>query len=483
MKKLFYLLMVLPLLVVACDTIDDGDKSGEPQSEALELLSEEVMEFTAEGGKAKINFRYTPAEVDNNNESLIQQRMLEISCDANWVEVSDNVEILFGEVNIVVAKNEDIEPRETKIVATYSGLSFEVTIKQAAATETPEPEPTYEGWGIIGTINDWDLTKAIVMDNVDGYYVAKALELTTTDKFKFVKNGDNAQNRGGNGQAADPDYLYTAQSWGSDIHVSEAGSYDIYLNAKEDTYYVMTKGKSPTEALEPLAPGEDLYEVYGNFEGEKMRLYAEKKYMVAKGVKFNTTPAEFDIRVNENEKLYGAKVDATYGVEEQIAVTVGDTKIKVEVEAGTMYDIYYRADESSVWLMPEGSKPIIWEEATGVAFSNTNFAINLRGDSLELYFDFNCGEAAVNNIIPEATYYVIDENDSGYNFNLENEYDLRVDGFKTKLKDGYMVIKHISGGYDITVDVESIHNHVVKAHYAGPIGAISIMGRPITNPE
>ena len=481
MKKLFYLLMALPLLVVACDKGDEPAE--EPKKASLELTSKGEMNFEAVGGEGTITFKYTPAEVDNSKQDLIAERNLEISCDAEWVEVVSEVDIMLSEFGFTVAENETAEPRETKITASYNDLSFEVSVKQAAATETPEPEPTYEGWGIIGTINDWDVAKAIVMEAVDGYYVAKAVELTATDKFKFVKDGDNAVNRGGNGQVADPDYFYAAQSWGSDIHVSEAGTYDICLNVKEDTYYIMSEGKSPAEALEPLAPGEDLYEAYGNFEGEKVRLTAERKYMVAKGVKFNDTTAEFDIRVNENEKVLGAKADATYAVEEQIAVAEGDVKIKVEVEAGATYDIYYRADMSSVWLMPAGSKPIVWEEATGVAFSNTNFAINLKGDGLEIYFDFYCGEAAVNDIIPEATYYVSNENDGGYNFNLENEYDLRIDGFKTKLKDGTMVIKHISGGYDITIDVVSIHNHKVEAHYAGPIGEIAIMGRPITNPE
>ena len=93
------------------------------------------------------------------------------------------------------------------------------------------------------------------------------------------------------------------------------------------------------------------------------------------------------------------------------------------------------------------------------------------------------GVNAENSIIPEGTYYVNNENDGGFNFNFENEYDMRIDGVKTKLKDGTMVIKHISGGYDITVDMESIHNHKVNVHYAGPVGEVDMMGRPITNPE
>ncbi len=481
MKKLLFALLALPLLTIACGPEDDPTIPT-PIAPELELTSEPEVEFTAEGGQNTITYRYNGGDITGNEEISSEIETLRIECEAEWITIPKKAAPL-GEIKYSVAKNETTEPRKAIVTVSLDNLSFEVKIKQSAATSTPEPEPSFEGWGIVGTINDWDAAKAILMEEANGYYVAKAVELTTADKFKFIKDGDNAVNRGGNGQPANPDYFYAAQSWGSDIHVSEAGTFDIYLNAKEDTYYIMTQGKSPAEALEPLAPGEDLYEVYGNFEEEKARLIAEKKYFVAKDIKFNDTTAEFDIRMNENEKIFGAKQDATYVVEDQIIVAEGNTTIKVEVEADAMYDIYYRTDLSSVWLMPAGSKPLIWKEVTGVAFSSTNFAINLMGEGLELFFDFNCGEAATNNIIPEATYYVNDENDGGYNFNLENEYDIRIDGVKTKLKSGTMVIKHISGGYDITVDVESIHNHVVKAHYAGPIEKIDIMGRPITNPE
>lgn len=483
MKKLFYLLMALPLLVVACDKGDETTE--EPKRATLELISDEVMEFEAAGGRGTISYIFTSANSINDNQVVAPAPTLSVACDADWVEVVSEVYLPSGQINFTVSQNPITEPRATKIVATYNDLSFEVSVKQAAATVAPEPEPepTFEGWGIIGTMNEWSTAKAIVMESVEDYYVAKAVELTTTDKFKFIKDGDNAINRGGNGQSAEPNYFYTAQSWGSDIHVSQAGTYDIYLNAKEDTYYIMSEGKSPAEALEPLAPGEDLYEVYGNFEGDKARLVAERSYLVAKGLKFSGDIAKFDIRLNENERVFGTPIDKSYALEEQINVAEGGMTIMMAVEAGVAYDIYYRINLSSVWLMPEGMKPLIWEEVTGVAFSSTNFAINLRGESIELFFDFNCGVPAENNIIPEGTYYVNNDEDGGFNFNLENEYDIRIDGFKTKLKDGHMVIKHISGGYDINVDVESIHNHKVKVRYTGPIGEIDIMGRPITNPE
>ena len=487
MKKFLLMLMSLPLLMVACN------KSSEPEKvladHSLTLTSSDVVEFAAEGGNGVIAFNYTPKEMASDDKvDVAPAAVLAIESLAEWITIDSEVPLMLGSISFEVARNESTEPREAVINASYQELSFSVTIKQGAASSSPEPEPepmpSFEGWGIVGTMNNWGAAGAIVLEESAGYFVAQGVELTASDKFKFIKDGDNAVNRGGNGLAAEVDYFYAAQQWGSDIHVSKGGTFDIYLNAKADTYYIMTQGKSPEEAIEPLAPGEDLYEVCGNFEGERVRLVAQKRFLVAKGVKFSTTPAELTVCVNQNERVYGANVDATYAVEECIAVAEGsENKIVVDVESDTMYDIYYRDDMSSLWVMPEGAAPMIWEEVTGVAFSSTNFAINLRGEGIELFFDFNCGVNAENYIIPEGVYYVNDDEDTGFNFNLENEYDLRIEGVKTKLKDGQMVIKHISGGYDIYVDVESIHNHKVQVRYTGPIGEIEIMGRPITNPE
>lgn len=482
MKKFLYTLLVMPLFFVACGNDDEPTPTPKPEQTTLKLTSEPVAEFTAEGGQGVITYTYsgTKGEGDKDDVSF-QIATITITCEAEWIDVNrDNM--LNEPITYTVDKNETTEAREAKIIGTIYEDSFEVTIKQAANTATPEPEPSFEGWGIIGTFNDWSAEEAIVMEQANDYYVAKAVELTTTDRFKFIKDGDNAINRGGNGHIAEVDYFYTAQQWGSDIRVSKDGTYDIYLNNKENTYYIMSQGKSPEEALEPIAPGEDLWEVHGNFEGDKARLTTNKSYLVAKGVVFNSTTAEFDIRVNDAEKIYGAEKEATYAIEEQIKVIECNTKIRVEVEAETEYDIYYRAEMASVWVMPAGTKPFIWKSATGMAWDSTNFLISLQAEGLELYMDIYCPKPAENYIIPEGVYYVIDENKSGYYFNLENEWDIRIEGFKTKYKSGTMEIKHISGGYDISVDVESIHNHKVKVQYTGPIDEIP-MQKPITNPS
>lgn len=62
----------------------------------------------------------------------------------------------------------------------------------------------------------------------------------------------------GTGQTAEPNCKYPTQKYGSDIRVKDSGRYDHYINKSLTTYYIMSKGKSPTEAQEIVALGEDV---------------------------------------------------------------------------------------------------------------------------------------------------------------------------------------------------------------------------------
>ena len=129
MKKLFYLLLALPLLMVACEpepAPTPNDKSYE-----LTITSEAEMNFEAVGGNGVITYalnevtRYEP----------VPQPVVEATCDAEWVSdltVAENI-------TFVVAANEG-EARETKVVVSYGEQSFDVAVKQAAKGEEPQPE-------------------------------------------------------------------------------------------------------------------------------------------------------------------------------------------------------------------------------------------------------------------------------------------------------------------------------------------------------
>ena len=126
MKKLFYLLLALPLLV-ACDP--DPDPQPEVKAPVLTLTSEATLEFTAEGGNGTITYTL---------ENAVEGVEVTAECAAEWVSDVAVAE----DVTFVVAANEG-DARETKVVVKYDTKSFEVAVKQAANEgEEPDPQPT-----------------------------------------------------------------------------------------------------------------------------------------------------------------------------------------------------------------------------------------------------------------------------------------------------------------------------------------------------
>lgn len=114
MKKLFYLLLAMPLAFVACDMLTEPNTPVELKPQLQ--LSTEKMEFLHDGGEAIISYT-----IKNEKEGA----KLSATCDAKWIE-----NLTVGEdITFTVALNESRE-RETKIVVTYDTITIEVAVKQ-----------------------------------------------------------------------------------------------------------------------------------------------------------------------------------------------------------------------------------------------------------------------------------------------------------------------------------------------------------------
>ena len=128
MKKLFYLLLCLPLAFASCDTLFP-EEDQPVKSYVFTLTSEATLNFGAEGGNGVITFAL------NESTRSAAAPQVEATCDATWVsdlKVADTV-------TFVVAAN-DGDARETKVVVTYGDQSLEVTVKQEAKGVEPQPE-------------------------------------------------------------------------------------------------------------------------------------------------------------------------------------------------------------------------------------------------------------------------------------------------------------------------------------------------------
>lgn len=143
MKKLFYLLLCLPLAFAACEPEPQPEPQPKPQPEpetttVLKLTSEDTLDFTAEGGVGVI--KYELAE-----ETRTEPIAVQATCAAEWVsDIAVADDIVF-----TVAANEG-EARETKVVVGYGSQSFEVAVKQAAKAEEPEDGVVFEAQILTG---------------------------------------------------------------------------------------------------------------------------------------------------------------------------------------------------------------------------------------------------------------------------------------------------------------------------------------------
>ncbi|MBQ2784530.1 MAG: BACON domain-containing protein [Alistipes sp.] len=130
MKKLFYLLLALPLAFVACEEPEQGTDKPVEKTPVLNV-TETTLDFKAEGGAGVINYTV---------ENAVEGTEVEATCGAAWVADLTVAET----ITFNVAAN-DGEARETTITVAYGELSKSVTVKQAAKGEEPKPNtPVFE---------------------------------------------------------------------------------------------------------------------------------------------------------------------------------------------------------------------------------------------------------------------------------------------------------------------------------------------------
>ena len=123
------------------------------------------------------------------------------------------------------------------------------------------PAPTKSAWGVVGIGGNWDNDVAMYND-VDGYVVAKNVNIKSTDEFKLRKDGAWTTSIAGGITA--PNTKREA-GW-VNMTISEAGTYDVYY--KDNNYYIMTPGKLPADAA---APGP--IEITVTYDGDTNRNY------------------------------------------------------------------------------------------------------------------------------------------------------------------------------------------------------------------
>lgn len=457
MKKFLLSLLALPLLLLSCEK--PSTENGKEDIVTLELTSEKELSFEAIGGEGAITYTLTNA---TNLDPL------KAEANDGWVTITEVAET----IKFSVAENDQPAERTTKIVVSYNDLQQEVTVNQAA-TEG-------DSWSIVGSMNNWDASKAIKMESIEGYYVARNIELTASDSFKFVHNRDMANALGGNGQNAEIDYKYSAMKYGSDIRTGKDGVYDIYLNEALDSYYIMSEGNDPQNAQEALKPGEDAWFV--DMLGESVKMRNRGVYVVATDLTLSEDG--FKLR-NTITGEHGVAEETTIEVGQEVYIVAGaEHNIKANIEAEQKYDIFLKVNEKRVWVVKSGEEPDyvhIGTKAEGAWFDSTNFVVTVYAEGQRITIDCYIDESTEDFKIPEATFSI--GGTDGYTILMEGCQVANNNG-KAGMISGSITFEHAEEGYDIYLDVVSDIRQNVKIKYSGkivPYGAGGIY--PIVNPS
>ena len=234
------------------------------------------------------------------------------------------------------------------------------------------PQPAASEWSLVGSFNNWTPSAGLDLVEHDAeYYVYKGFAMESSTEFKFVKNKQWGGDMGGNGRI-EPNTIQP--TGGSNVSVTEPGTYDVFLAKSLDKFYVMTPGKTPADAKDPtpVDPSTFTWGMMGCFVDNQwtsdVPMTKEGEWLVAKNAQF--TELTFKIRANESwadatnigfapgsEKGETNKAVTVVTAEYSKANLGGDAAdIKLNGEAG-VYDVYFNYDKLELWVMTPGTKP------------------------------------------------------------------------------------------------------------------------------
>ncbi len=218
----------------------------------------------------------------------------------------------------------------------------------------------YKGWAICGFMNNWD--GDLPMEQQEGdkacWWVARDVTLKKDYDFCFRKDGAGAiVLKGGGFKVNQPVWHYGG---GGDIHITQTGIYDIWLNPNNGCSWVLTPGQEPSSGDSPVRPdGAADWSVSGPLTAgsEDIYMYETQYGYMAKDVSLKNGD-EFYFRYLYRDD-HAVKTTSYAGMR---ANTVGKTidgtgSVKMRLDEPGLYDIYLTTACDTVYVMKAGANP------------------------------------------------------------------------------------------------------------------------------
>ncbi|MBO5351284.1 MAG: SusE domain-containing protein [Alistipes sp.] len=240
--------------------------------------------------------------------------------------------------------------------------------KELIAVAAGENLPTGESiYGLVGVLNGWAAPDVKFTDKGTGEHVLLGQALGASEGFKIRANDEwnDAENYGtlnGGIVAIDSEITLVNGGGSKDMMVETAGTYDLYFYPADLKLYVMTPGKTPADAGEPVVPPtptETVYSVAGDFNswgetdmtdnGDGFFVLKNQAIVAGNGFKFKKNHSWADA------DCWGVDAATTVTIGEAISLIQPGANIPVSVD-GT-FDIYFNPTTATAYVMNAGEVP------------------------------------------------------------------------------------------------------------------------------
>lgn len=215
-------------------------------------------------------------------------------------------------------------------------------------------------WGLIGLGNDW--TNDLQMSYENGIYFADNVSFSSSDYFKFRKDGNWDLNYGltpkGTKVKLDGANVLVSNGDGGEDMTIAAGVYDVYFLPVPGVAWFLYDGQKPAPFWGVVGSHND----WGNSGIPDVALTAaEDGFFVSQSSVSFTAGNLFKIRGNnawDDRCNYGASKQGgeTIAVNKAYTMTLGASSQNMSVPAGT-YDIWFKPSNGTIWIMTPGQKP------------------------------------------------------------------------------------------------------------------------------
>jgi len=381
------------------------------------------------------------------DQTFAEDTELKFTCDDKWdlnwggedgktAGNGANIKVAAGSYRIYL----DLNYGEYSLDASMFGKD-----EPTGEEDKPDEPVAFEGWGVVGTINDWG-TPDIHMTQSGDFWVVRDVELGSGDQFKFRKDEDWAENIGASGEVepfvVEVGTKYEGVNGGKNLSVPAAGTYDLYVNPEAKTFYVMAAGEVPGE----IATWGVVGTINNWGESTDLAMTEDGDMWVRKGVSL-TTSDQFKVRFQNgwdvNRGAPGSVEPFIMGADAIQAVAGGKN---LGVAEDGEYDVYYDELNEVLFVVKSGESLHYWGvvgDLTGWGGNRRDYTMFKEGDfyvrrSLEIAatnqfkirydsgWDVNRGAPGSTEPFKVDANTVVDATEGGKNLgvNEDGKYDL-----------------------------------------------------------